>query len=215
VAPHKPSAARIQLHSMKFPMLSWIAAVFGLASGNASILQFSAITDTGEVASFTLDTSVPNTYSSTLYPNTPVRGVYLGAVHDLLFGDTYIALSDAATAPGQTGDGRLLTTMLVGPLFNDDSLSLSLGFLDSSLVSPLQPDPAVYEASFDPAVSVLFPQIPPPRTHVDFVLSLAVDEVPEPSPGVAIMIIAAGMIAVQRGRVRGLRCRSQETPSGL
>src|SRR3954468_16350643 len=104
-------------------------ALFGMSSAAASLLQFSATTDRGQIVSFTLDTTVPNTYDPILYPNLPMRGVYLNAVHDLNFELTSIILSDAATSPGQTGAGQPLTIMEVGPLFNSESLSLFLVFL--------------------------------------------------------------------------------------
>src|SRR5260370_22838954 len=125
------------------------------------------ITDTGEVASFTLDTAVLNTYDPAIYPNLPIRGVYLSAIHGLNFENTNIALSDVTTTRGMTGDGRPLTIMAVGPLFNNESLSITLILLDPTLVTPLQSDPSAYERAFEPFQSVLFPQIPPVRTHVD------------------------------------------------
>lgn len=176
---------------MRLLALSLSVAIFGLTSAHANVLKFSAITDTGEIASFALDTAVPNTYDPILYPNLPIRGVYLNSVHDLNFEDTHIAVSDVTTAPGVTGDGRPLTLMEVGPLFNSQSLSLFLIFLDPTLVTPLQSDPSAYERSFEPFQSILFPQTPPPRTHVDPLLSLTVSEVvPEPS---TLALIATGI----------------------
>ena len=181
---------------MRLVTLILSVAVLGLTSAHADLLQFSAITATGEIASFTLDTAVPNTYDPILYPNLPIRGVYLSSVHDLNFEETHITVSDVATSPGVTGDGRPLTIMEVGPLFNMESLSLFLVFLDPTLVSPLQSDPSAYERSFEPFQSVLFPQTPPPRTHVDPLLSLRVSEVvPEPSTlaligtGISVLLI--------------------------
>ena len=144
-----------------------IWATFGHASADATPLQFSAVADTGNTVSFVLDTAVPNMYDPALYPDLPIRGVYLNAVHDLNFEGTHVALSDVATSPAMTGDGRPLTIMEVGPLFNLESLSLFLQFLDPTLVSPLSSNPLAYESSFVPFQSVLFPQIPPPRTHVN------------------------------------------------
>jgi len=62
------------------------------------------------------------------------------------------------------------------------------------LVSPLSSDPLAYEGSFVPFQSVLFPQIPPPRTHVDPLLTLTVNEVPAPSLGGGLpgLILAGG-----------------------
>jgi len=68
-------------------------ALFGLSSADASLLQFTATTERGEIVSFTLDTTVPNTYDPILYPNLPIRGVYLNAVHDLDFEGASIILS--------------------------------------------------------------------------------------------------------------------------
>ena len=186
---------------IKFLAISLITAVLGVGSATASLLQFSATTGTGEITSFTLDTTVPNTYNPILYPNLPIRGVYLNSVHDLSFEGTNIPLSDATTTPGETGDGRPLTIMEVGPLFDTQSLSLFLIFLDPTLVSPLSSDPLAYERSFEPFQSVLFPQIPPPRTHVDPLLTLTVStvsEVPEPSLGVSFGMLALGIIALRR-----------------
>jgi hypothetical protein len=183
---------------IKFLTINLLMAVLGLGSAAASLLQFSATTDTGEIASFTLDTAVPNTYSPILYPNLPIRGVYLNAVRDLNFEATELPLSDATTTPGETGDGRPLTIMEVGPLFDNQSLSLFLIFLDPNLVSPLSSDPLAYERSFEPFQSVLFPQIPPPRTHVDPLLSLTVSEIPEPSLAASIGMMALGILALRR-----------------
>jgi hypothetical protein len=169
---------------IKFLTIGLITAALAVSSAFASLLQFSATTDTGETTSFTLDTTVPNTYDPILYPNLPIRGVYLNSVHHLSFEGTNISLTDATTTPGETGDGRPLTIMEVGPLFDTQSLSLFLIFLDPTLVSPLSSDPLAYERSFEPFQSVLFPQIPPPRTHVDPLLTLTVStvsKVPEPS----------------------------------
>jgi hypothetical protein len=185
---------------VRLATIGLISAIFGLSSANASTLQFTAITDTGETASFLLDTTVPNTYSPSLYPDTPVRGVYLGAVQDLTFEGTHIPISDVATTPGQTGDGRPLTVMEVGPLFNRDSLSLFLLFLDPTLVSPLQSDPSAYESSFEPFQSVLFPSTPPPRTHVDPLIALTVTAVPEPSLAIPTAVIALSTIALRKFR---------------
>src|SRR5258708_5579971 len=135
---------------MRFLTVSLITAVFSLTPANASLLQFSAITNTGEITSFTLDTTVPNTYDPIRYPNIPIRGVYLNAAYDLSFEGTDIPLSDVTTTPGETGDGRPLTEMQVGPLFNNESLSLDLIFLDPTLVTPLSSDPFAYERSFEP-----------------------------------------------------------------
>ena len=194
---------------MRLTILSLVAAVFGLASANATTLQFYATTNTGETASFILDTTVPNTYSPTLYPPPilPVCacGVYLGAVQDLKFEGTDIALSDVVTQPGETGNGNAITVMDVGPLFDGASLSLELIFLDPTLVKPLNSDPLEYEQSFDPnSTSVLFPATPPPRTNVDSITSLTVSEVSEPSPipepsyGVLIAVIALCTVVLRR-----------------
>jgi hypothetical protein len=166
---------------------------------SASTLFFSATIDTGEVAQFALDTSVPNTYDPALYPNNPVRGIYLGAVHDFSFEGMKIAVSDVAATPAETGINQPLAVFDVGPLFNLGSLSLELVFVDPSLVSPLPSDPAAYVQSFDPAFSILFPATPPARTHVDLVTSLAVSQVPEPSYGGMLAVIAVGIFGVRRG----------------
>jgi hypothetical protein len=180
-------------------------ALFGLSSAAASLLQFSSMTDKGEIVSFTLDTTVPDTYDPILYPNLPIRGVYLNAVHDLNFEGTSIVLSDAATTPGHTGGGQPLTVMEVGPLFNLESLHLFLIFLDPALVTPLSSDPLAYEHSFEPFQSVLFPQIPPPRTRVDPLLTLTVNEVPEPSFALATAVVALSIVVLRmRGVHRGL-----------
>jgi hypothetical protein len=178
-------------------------ALFGLSSADASLLQFSATTDRGEIVSFTLDTTVPNTYDPVLYPNLPIRGVYLNAVLDLNFEGTTISHSDAATTPGETGAGQPLTVMEVGPLFNRESLSLFLIFLDPALVTPLSSDPLAYEHSFELFQSVLFPQIPPPRTHVEPLLTLTVNEVPEPSFALATAVVAMSIVVL---RMRGAHC---------
>ena len=95
---------------MRFPTSIFIVgvvwAVFGLASADASALLFTAITDTGETASFILNTTVPNTYDPILYPQVSGRGVYLNAVSDLTLDGTRIALSDVTTTAATTGDGR-------------------------------------------------------------------------------------------------------------
>src|SRR5690242_3169602 len=173
-------------------------AVFGLASVDASALLFTATTDTGETASFVLDTTAPNTYDPVLYPLVPLRGVYLNAVSDLTFEGTHLASTDVTTTPGQTGDGRPLTIMNVGPLFNTASLNLFLVFLDPTLVTPLNPDPLAYERSFEPFQSVLFEQTPPPRTHVDPVVRLTVSEVPEPSATILGTLAALSAAALRR-----------------
>ncbi len=178
-------------------------AFFGLSCADASLLQFSATTDRSEIVSFTLDTTVPNTYDPILYPNLPIRAVYLNSVHDLNFEGTSIFSSDAATTPGQTGSGQPLTVMEVGPLFHSESLSLFLIFLDPALVTPLSSDPLAYEHSFEPFQSVLFPQIPPPRTHVDPLLTLTVNEVPEPSFALAAAAVVLSIVVL---RMRGARC---------
>jgi hypothetical protein len=190
---------------MRLAILSLTLAVFGLGFANATTLRFSALTSTGETVAFTLDTTVPNTYSPTLYPPPTLPlcacGVYLDAVQDLNFEGTHIARSDIVTMPGMTGDGRPITIMDVGPLFNTESLSLFLIFLDPTLVSPLSSDASAYERSLEPFQSVLFPAIPPPRTGVDPLLTLTVSEVPEPSYGVFIGVIAVCTIALRRSRV--------------
>jgi hypothetical protein len=189
---------------IKFLTISLITAVLGVGSAAASLLQFSATTDTGEITSFTLDTTVPNTYDPILYPNLPIRGVYLNSVHDLNFEGTNISLSDATTTPGETGDVPA-TIMEVGPLFDTQSLSLFLIFLDPTLVSPLSSDPLAYEGSFLPFQSVLFPQIPPPRTHVDPLLTLTVKEVPGPIVGAGVpglLLLACGGLLALRWRWR-------------
>src|SRR5262249_20460021 len=106
------------VHAVRFLALCLSVAVFGITSAHADVLQFSAITDTGEIASLTLDTAIPNTYDPVLYPNLPIRGVYLSSVHDLNFENTHITVADVTTGPGMTGDGRPLTIMDVGPLFD-------------------------------------------------------------------------------------------------
>jgi len=184
---------------MKFLTLIAFEVVFGLASADASLLEVSFMTDTGEIASFTLETTVANTYDPSLYPNRPIRGVYLGAAHDLNFEGTHIGLSDVTTSPGETGSGQPLTIMEVGPLFNNESLSLFLIFLNPKLLAPLSSDALAYEQAFEPYQSVLFPQIPPPRTHVDPLLTLTVTEVPEPSFAVVLLVIVlVGMLPVLR-----------------
>jgi hypothetical protein len=176
-----------------------IWAVFGLASAAAAPLQFAMVAGNGEIASFVLDTAVLNTYDPVRYPG-PVRGVYLNAAYDLNFEGVHVPLSDVATIPGMTGDGRLLTSMEVGPLFDNLSLSLSLVFLNPTLVSPLSPDPLAYESSFVLFQSVLFPQIPPPRTNVTPLFTLTVTTpVPEPSYIVIVSMIAL-CIAARRQR---------------
>ena len=146
---------------------------------------FSLLADNGEMASFALDTSVPNTYDPDLYPNTPIRGVYLNAAHDLTFEGTHIALSDVTTAPAMTGDGRPLTALQVGLLANAGNLSLDLHFFDPTLVWSLSSDPLAYESSFQPFQSVLFPQTPPPRTHVNALLDLDCDRTRGSGTGLA------------------------------
>lgn len=186
---------------MRVAILGLILAIFGLPSANADMLQFTATTDTGETVSFTLDTSVPNTYSPILYPNTPITGVYLGAVHNLNFEGTEIAVSDLTTDLGESGL-HPATLMQVGPLFNGDSLSLFLVFLDPTLVDPLSSDPSTYERSFLPFQSVLFPAVPPPRTHVDPLLTLTVTVVPEPSFAIPVAVIILCTIALRRPEAR-------------
>jgi PEP-CTERM motif len=179
-----------------------IWAMFGLASADATPLQFSAVADTGEIVSFVLDTAVPNTYDPALYPG-PIRGVFLNAVSGLNFAGTHIALSDVATVPGMTGDGRPLTTMEIGPLFDLESLSLHLLFLDPTLVSPLSSNPLAYESSFVPFQSVLFPQVPPPRTHVNSLFNLTVTTQASPVPEPATLILLGiALAAVARRRRR-------------
>lgn len=196
---------------MRLAILSLISAVFGLASANATTLQFSAITDAGETATFTLDTTVPNTYSPTLYSSELPKcacGVYLDAVQDLNFEGTHIAMSDVVTLPGERGDGLPITFMEVGPLFDNNSLSLDLIFLDPTLVRPLSSNALAYERSLEPFQSVLFPAIPPPRLNVDPLASLTVSEVSEPSPipepsyGVAMAFITLCTIALRGCGVR-------------
>lgn len=195
---------------MRLAILSLVSAVFSLASANATTLQFYATTGSGETASFILNTTVPNTYSPTLYPTLPVCacGVYLGAVQDLKFEGTNIALSDVVTQPAVTGDGHPLTIMDVGPLFNNESLSLELVFMGWTLVRPLNSDPSAYEQMFEPwPGSLLFPPEPPPRPDVDPLTSLTVSEVSEPSPvpepsyGVLITVIALCTITLRRSEI--------------
>src|SRR5262249_46442561 len=134
------------------------------------LLHFTAITDTGETATFTLDTSVPNGYDPIQFPPPAFieGGVYLNAVRDLTFEGETIPLTDLTTTPGSTGNGIPLSILNVGPAGDiSQSLALELVFADTSLVSPLQTDPTVYQRTFLPApgsTSVLFPQTPPPRT---------------------------------------------------
>ena len=170
-----------------------ILATFGLASADATPFQFTAVTETGKTVSFVLDTAVPNTYDPALYPDVSIVGVYLNAVHDLNFEGTHVALSDVTTDLGMTGAGRPLTIMNVGPLFNLESLSLDLAFLDPTLVSPLSSNPLAYESSFVPFQSVLFPQIPPPRTHVNPLFDLTVTPVPEPA---SLLLFGTGVVGV-------------------
>jgi hypothetical protein len=188
-------------------LLKWSAisgviwAMFCLSSADATPLQFSAVADTGEIVSFVLNTAIPNTYDPALYPDLPIRGVYLNAVYDLNFEGTHVALSDVASTPGLTGDGRPVTIMEVGPLFNSESLSLFLVFLDPTLVSPLSSNPLAYESSFVRFQSVLFPQIPPPRTHVNALLDLTVTtQVPEPSYAAIASTLALWFVARRRRR---------------
>ena len=97
------------LKSSAIAVVIW--ATFGLAPADAVPLQFSAVANNGEIVSFVLDTAVSNTYDPALYPDLPIRGVYLNAAYDLNFEGTHVALSDVATSPGMTGDGRPLTIM--------------------------------------------------------------------------------------------------------
>lgn len=189
---------------MRLAMLALALAILGMRSASANTLQFSAITDEGETVSFTLDTSIPNTYSTILYPDTLTRGVYLNAAHNLSFQGTEIATTDVTTGPGETGTGQPLTLMVVGPLFNSDLLTLSFIFLDPTLIDPLSSDPLAYERSFLPFQSVLFPTIPPPRTHVHPLLSLNVTVVPEPSFAIPAAVIILCTIAARRTGVREL-----------
>jgi hypothetical protein len=186
---------------LKFLAKALFVAALGLGSVGASMLKFSALTDTAEIVPYILDTTVPNTYDPNLHPNLPIREVFLNAVHDLNFEGTNIVTSDVATTPGMTGDGRPVTIMEVGPLFDSQSLSLFLVFLDPTLVTPLNSDPLAYQQSFVPFQSVLFPQIPLPRTHVNALLTLRVREIPEPPFAVGIAAIAFGIIALRSGRV--------------
>jgi hypothetical protein len=177
-----------------------IWAMFGLASADAQSLLFSARVDTGETVSFFLDTTVPNTYDPALYPGF-VRGVYLNAVYGLNFEGVSIPVSDVAMTPAVTGGGQPLTFMDVGPLFDNESLSLQIQFLDPALVSPLSSDPLAYESSFRPFPgSILFPQIPPPRTHVSGLLSLTVSDVPEPASLFLLGVGAVGFLMHGLGR---------------
>lgn len=180
-----------------------ITTLIGVGSAAASLLRFSATTDTGEIASFTLDTTVPNTYDPSLYPHSPIRGVYLNSVHDLNFEGTNIPLSDAATIPITNGAGQPGTAIQVGSLlFDPSSLFLDLIFLDPELLSPLSSDPLAYERSFVPRQSVLYPQTPPPRTHVNSLLTLTVSTVsiPEPPLGFSFGMLVLGVIALRRHR---------------
>jgi hypothetical protein len=140
------------------------------------LLHFSAITATGETASFTLDTSVPNSFVPGKYLIPNPSGVYPNAVHDLTFEGTTIPVADLLTTVAQTGDSANpnLTEIDVGPLFNSESLSLTLYFRNPLLVAPLQSDPSVYQTTFDAPRSVLFPQTPPPRPGVILINSLSV-----------------------------------------
>lgn len=163
-------------------------AFISVVSAQATVLNFAASDGSGSsTVSFQLDTAAANSYSPTLYPDLPVRGVFLDAVHNLAFEGTTIPVTDLVNSPGQTGTGDPLTVMEVGPLFDTSSLSVSLLFRASDLVSPLSSLPAKYEESFYPFQSVLFPPTPPPRTHVVALQSMSVTEVPELSPRTTII----------------------------
>ncbi|HEX2918013.1 MAG TPA: hypothetical protein VHN81_05810, partial [Edaphobacter sp.] len=58
-----------------------------------------------------------------------------------------------------------------------------------------------YEQSFLPFQSVLFPPVPPPRTHTDPLLTLTVTAVPEPSFVIPVAVTMLCTIVLKKSEV--------------